>query len=129
VEESSLAATPEGFWTTEAECRPREVEYIAVVDQNSRSLAYFRFELSSSAADPDSQKRRKTRPTAQKREHGETHRSNIRLLHDYFDFFQRLFIAIFRYLAMVWQRGFARPLGTHNTVQVRLFRHVCGLFV
>lgn len=43
VEESNLAATPEGLWTTEAECRPREVEYIAVADQNSPGLVYFRF--------------------------------------------------------------------------------------
>ena len=39
VEESSLAEKPERFWTAVAECRPRDVEYMAVVDQNCSSLA------------------------------------------------------------------------------------------
>lgn len=55
-------------------------------------------------------------------EYGETPWSNIRLLHDYFDFFQRVFIAILHYLAVVWQRGVSRPAETPYTIQVRPFR-------
>lgn len=61
VKEYSLVARLEGIWRAVVQCRLRDVEYIAVADQNGRSLASFRFEFlpatSSTAADKTRRRR------------------------------------------------------------------------
>ena len=110
VEESSLAVTPGGHLTTEAEYRPREAEYIAASDQKNSSLVSFRFvllsETSSAAADRPLtrlKEKKKSRPATQGHEDGDPARSNIRLFHDFVDFFQRILVPDIHHLAMVWQ--------------------------
>lgn len=73
---------------------------------------------------PQSATRRDENTTdgALKFEDGETTRQNLRLLYDFFGFFQWIFVSDIYYLAMVWQRGLGRPPETYHPIQVRLFR-------
>ena len=117
--ESSLTAAPGGFWTTETE-RRKEVGFIVVVDQNSPCLSL------PSASSSSCQRHQRTPAVGDKagRKHddGETTRQNLRLLYDFFGFFQWIFLSDIYYLAVVRQRGLSRPPETYHPIQVRLFR-------
>lgn len=78
-------------------------------------------QLASSRQRHQLQGAKERRKTTQGHEDGENPWPNLRLPYDYLDFFQWIFGAAVHYLAMVWQRGFCRPLETPNTIQVRSF--------